>query len=772
MNNQDNEQLVASRMPSQKVSFADKRANDYQWAKNTANYLIENAFFDDDIYSEMRTLYKVRDNILDEADYKHILNPFNFEGEKASKYTRHPAKLINFPLISPVIELMLSEYAKRPKICEVISVNPEVENEIRTQIKAIALEQYKQIFINRLNAQGIDTGEESVDEEQLNNEVQKKIKDLSESLSLQGQQSIDYLKYDLDLIDNFLDGVNDWLTVGRIITYKDVHFDDVLYTVIPPTKVYFEYRSDVKYIEDLDSCVFQDYWSLSKILDYFREDLTDDQIEELEKLDTTFDRLGNFNPAFNNGQIFAESYRSFDDSGIQVSHATWKAYKKVGKLIYLNQLGQIQETEVEESYKFEPELGDLYIEWHWINETWETWRLGESPTSAIFLRTRPTNVQRNEISNISKCKLPYNGRVRRSRTGSLNSVVKLGLPFAFTYNYVNFNFQKTINNNKNKVMFFPKGLIPSGPGWDTDKFIYFITSLGFGLYDETAPNAIAALQGIKQVDLSTADLAYKTYELLQLIKQEFWDAIGMNRQRYGDVSGGDGKGVTEQAIFRSAMISEEMYRELDKLFEKDLNGLLDVSKVAWIEGKKGKYLNSEQREIFLNIIGPQHLSTDYSVFVKNGDAEQRKFDELRTLFLPMLQNNVPASLVAEAIDSDNINKLKRLMEEYDDTIAAYQQAAQQIQQEEAKAKQEEATAKLEIEKYAIDKKFEADIYTADLQFQGKLITSDTEEGDDDTLAREKLRIDNENKTADRKQKDAHHKDKMSIERQKINKSKN
>ena len=95
--------------------------------------------------------------------------------------------------------------------------------------------------------------------------------------------------------------------------------------------------------------------------------------------------------------------------------------------------------------------------------------------------------------------------------------------------------------------------------------------------DETAPNASFAAQMIKVLDMGLGNYIKDVISIIQYIKQEYWDSIGMNAQRYADVAQGAGKSVTEQAIVRSSIITYELTRRMDKFIEREYQGFLDIS---------------------------------------------------------------------------------------------------------------------------------------------------------------------------------------------------
>ena len=101
--------------------------------------------------------------------------------------------------------------------------------------------------------------------------------------------------------------------------------------------------------------------------------------------------------------------------------------------------------------------------------------------------------------------------------------------------------EKLINKNKDKITVMPYGLIPTKKGIDVKTQMYHADATGILWIDETAPNASFAAQMIKTLDVGLGNYISETIKLIQYVKQEYWDAIGMNNQRYGDVDTSAGK---------------------------------------------------------------------------------------------------------------------------------------------------------------------------------------------------------------------------------------
>ncbi len=734
-------------LPSQKKTYAEKIAKDFQWAKDSINAIISNTNFTRSDYDEMAKLRRAREGNLIMEDYTYILNPLN---SKDNKYKKYPAKLKNYPLIGPVIDLLLGELSNRPKIEQVVATDSDITNKKKEALNIAIEKGLQQQFINELNAAGEDTGIPSKEVD-----LQKIIENINETfddkLAIQGQDALDYLYYDLELDEKYQQLFNDYLTVGRWFTFKEIKYNDVRLEVVPAEDVSFS-NNNVNFVEDMDWIVQKLKWTKNQIIDNLYEELDEKDLEDLES-DINFNQVilgtGDLNKGENSSvnslYYYPEAYR-----------VQWTAYKKVGILTYQNLLGEPISMEVDDTYKLDIEKGDISIKWLWLNEKWEGLRIGNK-----FYKVRPLIAQRNELNNLSACKLGFNGKVALTKTNEISSIVKTGYTFQVLFNIYHFQHEMIMNKNKDKIVFMPLELIPDGQGWTEDKFMYTANALSYAFIDTSKPGALAALQGIKVIDLSLAQYASEMYNLLQEVKAEFWDAIGMNRQRFGDVKASDGKGNTEQAIFRSAIVNETLFGAFDRYKEKEAQALIDYSKLAWVEGKKGTFRNSEGVVKTLDIVGYDYCNTEFGVFCKNSSKEIEKAKTYKNLSLSLLQNEGNHAAIAEILDTDNYSKIKSISAKYDKIkrdFAERQQAANEKAAADTIASNNKiADDKNQTEIYKADSAYQMGIEVANIQNDNKAETND----------KEKLDLTKELKEKDLAFKKTQHEDKMKLENKKL-----
>ncbi len=683
---------MAGILPKQKVSKAEKTET---WYQDNAKWIRNNASFYSDDRWELVMLYQAAMGIINPNEYKYVLNPYNTPEENIRKY---PAQMRNYDIITPIIALYVGEKGDKPFNHQVISVNSEAPNDYTESLNQAVEAAMAQHVVNGLNANGIQTGVPTQQVPDIQQVVSNHKETYNDKRAKFGQEALDYLKYDLNLKDKYQEAIYDWIVSGRTYSYKDVYKNDVIHEVVPPLEMWHG-TSSTGFVEDSNWALRKTRYNLNDCIDRFHEELSkpmgndkDGNSQTLvDVLESKF-RNGNevvsttFNQTPNVDKIATSAATNpfTDNNGlIDVFHCVWKSFRKYGVLDYVDELGQPQQMEVDESYVLNKAKGDTKIEWHWENEVNETYIIGED----TFIYMRPTQVQRSQLCNTSKCKLPYNGRIGYSERNRIQSIVKQILPYQVLFNIYHFRGELTLARNKDKIMLMPKGLLPEG--WTEDKFLYFAEATGIAFFDETKPNAAAVLNAIRGIDMGLGTYISQMRELLASIKMEAWDSVGMNRQRYGDIKASDGKGNVDQATIRSSVISAEMFRRFERFEESDLQGLLDTSKLAWVEGKKGMFVNSNGRKAFLDVNPGQSLESDYGVFAVNSSDEAAKLQTAKQYAFGWAQKGAtPASTVLEVLDSNNMAQLKEFVKKAEDIQQQFEQQQEQATQAHEKEMQQ------------------------------------------------------------------------------------
>jgi len=358
-------------------------------------------------------------------------------------------------------------------------------------------------------------------------------------------------------------------------------------------------------------------------------------------------------------------------------------------------MGVQQMSMVSDTYKTNREAGET-TEWYWINEVWEGYQIDND----IYVGINPVAGQRASLDNISKCKLPYNGRAYSNRHAENVSIISMGMPYQVLYNVFHYRLELTIAKNKDKIALIEMNTIPKRHGWDEEKFMYYADAMGFAFIDSTAEgknNERVSFNQYQVLDMSLGQYMATQIELLQAIKQEWEELLGISRQRKGQVMASDGTGSTKSAIAQSTAITEEIFRKYEKFEQKEMQGLLDTSKHAFREGKKVQYITDDYRNAWLDIEGSSYQESEFGIFAKNSAQETQKMEQMRGLLQAMAQNGVGVGSIAQILDADNFSRIKQLADKVEAKQAELSKAAQAAEQQKEQSKMQVELQKLQVE---------------------------------------------------------------------------
>ena len=676
--------------------------------------------------SKLQKLYDYYNGHVEEEDYKYVTKPY---GKSRANF---PSKIRNYPIIKPIIDLLLGEKSKRPINYNVVVKNADTVSRKEEAKKAAVKAAMEQKLINMLNAQGIDTGQASKEVELPENVAKLFDASYVDIRAIIGQNAMNYIMQDQDVYDKLQKAWFHFLVSGECYTHRGVRNDEPFYDILNPIDVDYDKDPDVDFVEDGDWAIVRKFAHASTIIDMYREDLTDKQIDKLEN-PSEFTRDSHMTQGYSlYGQ---EQYRS---RLIEVNIVYWKSMKRIGFLTYINPTTAEEEVEiVPDGFQMPEQLKELgaTISYEWVNEVWQGTKIGDE----IYLKMSPLDNQRNSINNPSQCKLPINGRTYSDINSDNVSLVGLGIPYQINYNIYKYRLEIAIAKSKDIIAQFDINMIPKK--WDMDKFMYYVDATGIAWVDYNKEGMQLNPQHQAVLDMSIKTIG-QYITLLESIMQEFEKLLGVNRQRQGSVGRYEGKGTSQQAIIQSSHITEDIFRKFAALEQRDMQALLDYSKDAWIRGKNSMYYMGDGTQEFLSIDPTDYSETNYGIFVSNASADLEKKLKVEQLAQAMIQNGTPASIIAEAIDSDSFTSIKKKIEEAEKSMQQLQQAQQAAQQEmqekQLQAQQQqmqmeqandEANRNTQIEVALINAEANKDLKMAELQLKAQIAEDQAEDND-------------------------------------------
>jgi hypothetical protein len=618
---------------------------------------------------DLQVLYDYYNGVIRDNEYDYVTKPY---GKSRKNF---PSKIRNYPLIKPVIDLLLGEKAKRAFNYSVITVNSDSVDRKEEAKKTAALEAMKQKFANELNKQGVNTGVETEEVPPSKNMEEMFDRSYVDTRALIGQKAMNYLVQEQEVQEKLNKAWFHFLVSGEAFTMRTVRNDSVNYEVLNPLDVDYDMDPDLDYVEDGEWAMVTKYMNPSNIIEAWGKHLSSEQVGQImNKTNGEADFYSTFS-------VRNDRSTGTRDRLTQVKVLYWQSLKRIGFVSHFDpETGDREEFVVDDGYRLPLDMKEegATLEWEWHNEVWQGIRIGRD----IDIDVRPFSEGAVSMDNPSKNKLPINGR-RYSDINSNNiSMCGLGIPYQLNYNVYKYRLETSIAKSKDIIGQFDINMIPKG--WTMDKWMYYVDGSGVAWIDFNKEGITLSTQHQAVLDMSIKTIGMYI-DLLAHIEQEWERVSGVNRQRRGEMSQYEGKATGQQAIVQSAHTTEDLYRKFGGMERRDLQFMLDSTKSAWKDGKKSAYVMPDGATDFLNVDPDTWMESDFGIFMSDATKEQEKFMMARDLGQAMLQNGSSTSMALEMIDSESFLELKSKIKEAEKQMQAAQENASKAEQADTQA---------------------------------------------------------------------------------------
>lgn len=694
-------------IPDQRVSDAVKKTA--KWYIPNANYWINLAIGQNDKTLTQKFL-DAANGIVDKKTYDYVLkNYIDKVGEKANMY----GEIRDVDFLTPIKERYMGEFINMFANYQVFNNDPSVVLLRNKHLANKVMAYCNQEIINKLNAQGFQTNQESIDQGDMETMINDILENWIDDVTITTQKRLELINSITNAKDKYQEAYFYWWACEEVYTYREVYKDDIYLHTISPLE-YYRVDSGNRYVEDDDAGVRVYKMSIPQIIDRFRDELSDAEMKYLKHVYTQGPKYDtHHNIAFIRSlEDFAERHTVMSEfqsilnaeakhwiDEVDIYHYVWKTEVKQGILHHRDLTGQIVETLVSADYQFDAEAGDIDIEWTWINQVWEGWRIG-GQHSGIYIKPRPIMVQRERFNNYSECKLPYNGIVGLNKDNLRNPIAYRILPYLALYRIYTLQQERATAKYKSWLL-FPESVLADSSEMTTEERLAIANKDSFLPFDDSEANT-NSLQAIREV-ATNALINYTKLleELKQSLKQEAWEVANMNNARFGDTKPYGGKAVTE-LNYSQALMGSVWSLECFNLFrEKDYIANIDYSKYAWIDGKQGAYSDPTTGQVVIvDLDGTSDFSSNIGIFIRNNSDVNNKLNMMKELAFSASQNG-DLNIAIEAIESNNIALISKNIKKAIESKREYEMQLQQAEQQ-ARMQAEQMITDRENQKQAFE----------------------------------------------------------------------
>lgn len=673
---------------------------------------------------EMQTYYDLYNSIYSEKDLKYVTNPFK-------QQDGFPAMAQDYNIIKPKIDLLLGEETKRPFNFRVVHTSDIATSEIQDKAKQMIVDYIQATIMSKLGPEeqaryqeALQSGE-IMTPEQIQKYISKDYKDIAE---ITAYHSLNYLKNKLNITHEFFKGWKDALIGGEEIYYVGIVNGEPCMQRINP--IYFDYdsdTSDLEFIHEAQWCCYEMIMSLTEVYDRLYDKMSEKQLNEL--LDMMDDRSkGGVTPevrktSLDYPHIKTHSINGFSSNpfeeadNIHVWHCCWKSLKKIGFVNIINpETGMPEEYQVDETYK---ETGnELDVEWKWIIEVWEGYRIGQD----LYVGIQPVEYQHISADNPNAQRLPYTGVIYNNTNSRPRSLVSMMKPLQYMYIVLWYRLELAMARDKGKVVTMDITQIPKSMNIDVAKWMHYLSALGVNFvnpYEEgwdipgREGGKPSQFNQISALDLTMANTIDQYINLMDKIESMLSEISGVSKQREGSISSNELVGNVERSVVQSAHITEPWFWVHNQVKKECLTMLLDTAKHAWKDNKTSiQYVLDDATRAFLTL-SDDFFYEDMDIFVEDTTKNQQQIEALKNLMQPAMQNGASLLDIAEIITMDNVTMIRSKLEEIEQKRMEQQQAMEQAQAEreqqmaqiQNEIKEEELMlkeAEMDLKKYEID----------------------------------------------------------------------
>lgn len=686
-------------------------------------------------------------------DLEKMFNPMDIEGISFPSETR------NYPLCAPKIDLLVGEEYMRRDSWMIRSMNESAISSKQDQ-QAEMLMQLVQKEVSNPNFNEEQTKEAIA---KLGKYMKYNWKDATE---LTASRLLSYIYKEQVLKKKFNDGMIDHLVTGREIYRVDEVNGEVIIEKCDPRQIHaLGYTNDFR-IEDSDIIIQIHYQPVGKIIDEFYDYLTDDDVKYLEGGIAVKKDEGVLNYSYVNPRLYFPVNLSdddprllevdnemanygyvgpFDDKGnIRVVRTRWRGRRKLGKLTFFDEYGDEQTDWVSENYQINEEKGET-IKWKWINEAYE----GVKLAGRIYVKYGPRKFQMRHVNNKSRCDLGFIG------TDCGVSMMSRMKPFQFAYNVYMRRLELLCARFGGPIIEIDTSKIPDD--WELDKWMYYMHVLGYMVVDPWNEGKKGASLGKLSGNFNTTNKAIspeigsfiqQNIAMLQYIETQLGTIAGVTKQREGQVDNRETASGVERAVTQSSHITERWFTIHEETKRRVLQACIDIAKQIY-KGKnvKADFILDDMSRVLLDFNGDDLVYTDFDIFVSSSSEDMKIRQTIEGLAQSMVQNGSSASVLVNAIKSESIAEMTRILEEAEDRAAESAQA-----QEEKKLAMQEKITQMTLNDKQLDRDMKK--YEIDMSWDIAVLQSESQGGEQELA----LKI-------------QEHEGKMALEKEKLSESK-
>lgn len=678
--------------------------------------------------------YNLANDILDEHDVHRITNPYKIKG------VSFPAKMQNYPVALPKIDLLVGEESKRTFDWKIVVTNRDAVSD-----KDMQKQQYIKDFIKSKMQQT-----EGLDQNQLETELAEMIQyidyNMQDFREKRGTAIMNYYWAKEEFAHKFNEGIRDVFIAGEENYAIEIVGKEPILRRINPLNIRTHRSGESPWLQDADIIIEEAYYSPAKIIDTYYDYLKPSDIDKLETNSFQTKNSGAIKIRDNELKILPDgiiehagkddvynlggSYvkpgltahggfqSTYDTRGnILVSKVTWASFRQIGILSSFNPESGDEDLDiVDEKYIPREDLGET-IKWLWVKEYWEGTKIGAGD-DGIYTKIKRKPSFRSP-SNPSLCHSGYVGLAYNINSNEAMSLMDRMKPYQYLYNVLMYRTELAFAKSHGKIMRLPLHEIPKG--WTMDKYLAFAFGYNISVYDAfkegTKGASMGKLAGNMQQNRHEIDLEMGSYiqqhiDMMAYIKEELGEISGVSKARQGQISERSAVSNVNREVTQSSHITEKWFMAHDRVKKKVMEVFLDTAIFALKNNPlKSQIVMGDMLTEVFEVNEEDFNQAELGIHISDSGKDGELLATLKQMSGELAKaQQIQFGELAAIFSSNSISGLVRKIEGAQKRRNEQEQASEQralesnerIQAQETEWKQFELSSKLNMEKYKID----------------------------------------------------------------------
>lgn len=733
----------------QRLSYAEKIANDNDWAKKMIDSIIDYSYQNashswykynpNSRLDMMLRSYRLYNNQIDQADLDKDFNVLGIDiGQRKDE-------IMAYNKAHNKINTLIGEMIKRPFNYKAVLTNSEGASVIKETRKKMLMDYVEAQVQKNLALTELKKNPDITPEmyQQASQEIEQQfaqipdpegieeylLNEFLEPREIKANKLLDVLVKEEEILEKKKDSFKHGLLADEEVCWVGIENNKVCVKILNPIGVIYHKSPDVKYIQHGDHAGYKTRMSIADVIDTFKK-LKEKDVKDLEdKYSTTvkskmdgsynFEHIElNYNKSLIDGKDGQYGYNYGDD--IEVCHVEWRSERKIGFFYFLDDNNEMQMEIVDENFPFDKNNPKhISIDWDWVPEIWEGVRID----GTIFTNIGPIKDQYIDPENPYYQPLRYCGIVYNNTNAAQISTMERMRPFQMLFLIVMHKLKKLIARDRGMVIPIDTSRLPGN--MELEEMLYYLDELDIYLYNslENAQKEGAAQRaGIDNaINRSSANHILQYVQILNYLDEQIGEVAGVSRPREGQTSPYDAVTNVQQSIIQSSNITEILFEAHTKHWEKVLNRAVDLMVLKANEDGMDYYtMNSNMQRSSVSVEPGDFYNCKFGIYVVDSSRDNQVFTELKTLSQVILQNDKGrlSDVIKMIKQKSSIEELTRDVEKFEkyvqETQNAQAQAAQQAEQQRLAAEQQAEERKMLHEKEMKAMEIEGKIRVAEI----------------------------------------------------------